>query len=119
MKFEVTWRGVAVFFGVTTIILVALSLFLTFQSNPPKSSELEKYLKLENDLLKRRQDSLFAVIQVQNLRLSEKDKILNNLANQKKQVQIVYYEKYQKIDGLSVRQLTNEFDTLFSKARFN
>lgn len=119
MKLEVSWRGVAICFLVTTIILGALTLFLTFQNNPPKSSELERYLKLENDLLKKQQDSLYSLIQSQNERLSEKDKLLNTLASQKKQVQIVYYEKYQKIDGYSVRELTNEFDTLFSKTRIN
>jgi|688.fasta_scaffold644585_3 hypothetical protein len=119
MKVEVSWRGVAIIFIITTIILGALSLFLTFQSNPPKPSELEKYLKEQNDLLKRQQDSLYSLINLQNVRLAEKDKILNTLAIQKKQVQIVYYEKYQKIDGFSVGQLTNEFDTLFSKAPFN
>ena len=117
MKLEVFWRGVAILFGITTILLTAISLFLTFRNNPSKPSEIEKYLKLENDLLKKQQDSLYSLINKQNLRLVEKDKILSNLSNQKKQIQIVYYGKYQKIDGYSVRQLTNEFDSIFSKVR--
>jgi hypothetical protein len=119
MKFEVTWRGVAITFVITTIILGAISLFLTFQSNPPKSSYLEKYLKDENNFLKRQQDSLYSIIRFQNNALLQKDKTLSVLASSKEKVKIVYYEKYQKIDGYSVRQLTAEFDSLFTKTRIN
>jgi hypothetical protein len=119
MKFEVTWRGVAITFIVTTIILGAISLFLTFKSTSPKSSYLEKYIKQENDFLKRQQDSLYSIIRFQNNALTEKDKTLSILASSKEKVKIVYYEKYQKIDGYSARQLTADFDSLFAKTRIN
>jgi hypothetical protein len=119
MRFEVTWRGVAITFIVTTIFLGAISLFLTFKSTPPKSSHLEKYLKQQNDFLQRQQDSLHSIIRFQNTALFEKDKTLSILASSKEKVKIVYYEKYQKIDGYYVRQITAEFDSLFSKNRIN
>jgi len=114
MKFEVNWRGFAITFIITTIIFVAINLF---SKTPPKTSYLEKYLKNENAFLKRQQDSLYSIIRFQNNVIIEKDKTLSILATLKEKVKIVYYEKYQIIDGYSVRQLTAEFDSIFAKNR--
>jgi hypothetical protein len=113
------WRKVAFSLTIVTIVLGAISLFLTLKNRPPKPSELENYLRDKNVFLEKQQDSLFSIIKQQNHQLSEKDKLLKTLANRKQEVEIFYYEKYKKIDGYFVRQITNEFDSIFSKAHVN
>lgn len=120
MKLEVSWRGVALFFITTTIVFGLASLFLiTKNETPSNTSVLEQYLKSENDLLAKQQDSLRAVIKSQSKVISEKDSLLGVLTKRKNQVKIVYYEKYKKIDNYSVRQLANEFDSIFTKNGVN
>jgi len=113
MKIEVTWKGVAVFFIITTLI------FLSKNNTLPKTSYLEQYLKTENDLLTREQDSLQVQIKIQKKLISEKDSLLIVLSNKKNKIKIVYYEKYKKIDAMSIRQLSNEFDSILSKNNIN
>lgn len=121
MKFEFTWRGVAVVFIITTLIFGFFAFINIFSKNtaPPTSSFLEQYLKTENEMLNREQDSLLIQIDNQKKAISEKDSLLLVLSNKKVKVKIVYYEKYQKIDSYSIRQLTTEFDSLFAKNRIN
>jgi hypothetical protein len=118
MRNETNWRGVTIIFIITTIFFGVVSIFLASQKTPPHSY-LEKYLKQENDILKTQQDSLFSIIRFQNNALYEKDKALQVLASLKDKIKIVYYEKYQKIDGYSIRQLTAEFDSIFANASNN
>lgn len=114
MKVELTWRGVALFFIATSLFFGSLLLFLNSKENP--SNLLTDYLKTENALLKKEQDSLFNLIKTQGRQIADKDKILLDLTKIKNQVKVVYYEKYQKIDDYTIRQLTDEFDSIFAKS---
>lgn len=121
MKIEVTWKGVAIFFIITTFIFGFLTVisFLSQNNTLPKTSYLEQYLKTENDLLTREQDSLQVQIKNQKKLISQKDSLLIVLSNKKNKIKIVYYEKYKKIDAYSIRQLSNEFDSILSKNNIN
>lgn len=120
MKLTVMWRGVALYFMVTTIAFGFFCLFLLFRNHtPPKTSTLGKYLQNQNKSLKKEQDSLFLVIKMQNKSISEKDSLLVELANRKANVKIIYYEKIQSIDSYSTRQLTDEFESIFTKNNVN
>jgi hypothetical protein len=119
MKTQINWRAIALFFMLSTICFVVVGLFfiknLRTQNKPQNNSFLESYLKSENDLLEKQQDSLKSTIRAQKQAISEKDSLLIILSNQKNKLKIVYYEKYHKIDNYSIRQLINEFDTIFAK----
>jgi hypothetical protein len=121
MKIEVTWKGVAVIFMITTIIFAFLLFKNIFSKDNslPKTSFLEQYLKTENDLLTRQQDSLKVQIHNQKKSISQKDSLLIVLSTQKNKIKIVYYEKFKKIDAYSIRQLSNEFDSILSKNNIN
>jgi hypothetical protein len=120
MKLEVNWRGVALYFMATTIAFGFFCLFLFFRNHTPsKTSTLEKYLQTQNKSLKKEQDSLFLVIKTQNKSISEKDSLLVKLANRKANVKIIYYEKIQSINTYSTRQLTDEFESIFTKNNVN
>lgn len=115
MNFELTWRGIAKIFIITTVILSIICFFQTVQNNFPKSSHLEKYLKDENNFLVRQNDSIYLELKEKNKSLLEKEKSFSILANSKDKITIVYYEKYKKIDNYIVRQLISEFDSIFAK----
>jgi hypothetical protein len=120
MKLQINWRATALFFMLSTIIFVVVELFfvsnLRKQHKPQDSSFLETYLEAENDLLKKQQDSLKTTLKLQKQAISEKDSLLIVLSKKKNKLKIVYYEKYNKIDSYSIRQLINEFDTIFAKS---
>jgi hypothetical protein len=116
MKIAVNWKGVALYFMATTMAFGFFCLFLFFRNHtPPKTSILEKYLNTQNKFLKKEQDSLFLVIKSQNKSISVKDSLLVELANKKTKVKIIYYEKIKSIDTYSTRQLTDEFESVFTK----
>ena len=120
MKLQINWRATALFFMLLTIIFVVVELFyisnLRKEHKPQNSSFLETYLKSENDLLKKQQDSLKTTLKLQKQAIAQKDSLLIVLSNKKNKLKIVYYEKYHKIDNYSIRQLINEFDTIFAKS---
>ena len=120
MKIEVTWKGVAIFFMVTTVVF-GFFFIQTFSKNSPlpKTSFLEEYLTQENEILNREQDSLQRQILSQQKTIFQKDSLLVILSYKKNKIKIVYYEKYQKIDSYFIRQLTTEFDSIFSKNNIN
>ena len=123
MKLQINWRAIALFFMLSTIIFIVVELFfirnLRKQNKPQNSSFLETYLKAENDLLQKQQDSLKTTLKLQKQAISQKDSLLIVLSNKKNKLKIVYYEKYSKIDNYSIRQLINEFDTIFAKSVIN
>jgi len=120
MKLQINWRATALFFMLLTIIFVVVELFfigsLRNQPEHKNSSFLETYLKKENDLLQKQQDSLKTTLKLQKQAIAQKDSLLIVLSNKKNKLKIVYYEKYNKIDSYSIRQLINEFDTIFAKS---
>jgi hypothetical protein len=120
MYLQINWRAIALFFILTTIVLIVVELFfigsLRNQPEPKDSSFLETYLKSENDLLQKQQDSLKTTLKLQKQAISQKDSLLIVLSKKKNKLKIVYYEKYHKIDNYSIRQLINEFDTIFAKS---
>ena len=120
MKLQINWRAIALFFMLSTIIFIVVELFfisnLRKQHTPQNTNFLETYLKSENDLLQKQQDSLKTTLKLQKRAIIEKDSLLIVLSNKKNKLKIVYYEKYNKIDNYSILQLINEFDTIFAKS---
>jgi hypothetical protein len=120
MKIEITWKSVAVFFIITTLIFASLFIFFfSIDNTIPKTTYLEQYLKKENEVLTREQDSLLIQISNQKKYIYQKDSLILVLSNKKNKIKFVYYEKYKKIDSYSIRQLGNEFDSILSKNNIN
>lgn len=115
MNEEVRWRSIV---GIITCLTI-LYFFYVPKNTPPISSNLEQYLTTENNKLQHQKDSLTKIIKLNNENIVLKDNILLKLQQQSSKVKIVYYEKYKDIDTYYMRQLTDEFDSIFTKNGIN
>ena len=100
----------------SVLLVVVLTVFFIGNSRQTDTSELEKLLEEQVQVLKAENEKIkLNIREIQN-KNSELDILIDRLNKKKNDVQIVYIEKSKQIDNGSADYLVGEFQLFFAKS---